>query len=440
MVQLALLWAAVAGAQTSSTPITTGVIQGMVIDPAGAVIVEAHVTATEESTARAYTAKTDASGQYQFAALPAGKYAVRCEMRQFKTAAKTSVAVSAGQVLPLNFQLAVGAYEDSRGPGPAMPVIVEPTGAPVQIQPYTISGIAGLVSDPVGTGIPQARVTIIDETSRRYQTGSSCSGLYLLRLRAGHYSAHIEASAFRPQTKTSIRVVPDLVTLLDPVLQVAATSDSEIAAGERLPTGMITGTVKGPDGASVFAKITARKTSGEGFEAATDSYGVYILAGLPAGSYEVSFAAGEIQVGSYRRALVRPPAPTCLDALASPWAGIQVSAGPSTVPEDGEVGAITGYVIDPAAAVIPGAMVTATDESTARVHTTRTNDSGLYRMSLLAPGKYTVRCEMQGFKTETRTSVIVNQSQVARVDVRLEIGSHSGPEITSGPMIPRLGR
>src|SRR6516225_5179628 len=145
----ALLWVAVAGAQTSSTPITTGVIQGMVIDPAGAVIVEAHVTATEESTARVYTAKTDASGQYQFAALPAGKYAVRCEMRQFKTAAKTSVAVSAGQVLPLNFQLAVGAYEDSRGPGPAMPVIVEPTGAPVQIQPYTISGIAGLVSDPV---------------------------------------------------------------------------------------------------------------------------------------------------------------------------------------------------------------------------------------------------------------------------------------------------
>ena len=434
----ALLWAAVAGAQTSSTPITTGVIQGMVIDPTGAVIVEAHVTATEESTARVYTAKSDASGQYQFAALPAGKYTVRCEMRQFKTATKISIAVTAGQVLRLNFQLAVGAYEDSRGPGPML-MIVEPTGPPVQIEPYTISAIAGLASDPMGTGIPQARVTIIDETSKHYQTATSCSGLYLLRLPAGHYSAHIEASAFRPQTKTSIRVVPDLVTLLDPALQVAATSGSEIAAGERLPRGMIAGTVKGPNGASVVAKITARKTSGEGFEAATDSYGVYILAGLPAGSYEVSFAAGESQVGSYRQALVRPPAPTCLDALASPWAGIQVSAGPSTVPEDGEVGAITGYVIDPAAAVIPGAMVTATDESTARVHTTRTNDSGLYRLSPLAPGKYSVRYEMQGFKTETRTSV-VNQSQVARVDVRLEIGSHSGPEITSGPMIPRLGR
>jgi hypothetical protein len=412
----------------------------MVIDPTGAVIVEAHVTATEESTARVYTAKSDASGQYQFAALPAGKYTVRCEMRQFKTATKISIAVTAGQVLRLNFQLAVGAYEDFRGPGPAMPVIVEPTGPPVQIEPYTISAIAGLASDPMGTGIPQARVTIIDETGRHYQTATNCSGLYLLRLPAGNYSAYIEASAFRPQTKSSIRVAPDLVTLLDPALQVAATSGSEIAAGERLPRGMIAGTVKGPNGASVVAKITARKTSGEGFQATTDSYGVYILAGLPAGSYEVSFAAGESQVGSYRQALVRPPAPTCLDALASPWAGIQVSAGPSTVAEDGEVGAITGYVIDPAAAVIPGAMVTATDESTARVHTTRTNDSGLYRLSPLAPGKYSVRYEMQGFKTETRTSVIVSQSQVARVDVRLEIGSYSGPEIISGPMIPSLGR
>jgi hypothetical protein len=426
----ALLWAAVAGAQTSSTPITTGVIQGMVIDPTGAVIVEAHVTATEESTARVYSAKTDGSGVYRFATLAPGKYTVRCEMRQFNTETKTSAAVSAGQALTLNFRLAVGAYEDFSGSGPGTLVIVEPTGTPVQIQPYSISGIAGLVSDPVGTGIPQARVTITDETSKHYQTATNCSGLYLLRLPAGNYSAHIEASAFRPQTKTSIRIAPDQVTLLDAALQVAATSGSEIEAGQRLPTGMIAGTVKGSNGASVFAKITARTTSGEGLEATTDSYGVYILAGLPAGSYEVSFAAGEEEVGSLREVMVRPPATTCLDALASPWAGVQVSAGPA--PQHGEGGAITGYVIDPAAGSIPGALVTATDEASARVHTAKTNDSGLYRMSSLAPGKYTVRYEMRGFKSETRTSVIVNQSQVARVDVRLRIGSYSGPEINSG--------
>src|SRR6266436_4007837 len=64
-------------------------------------------------------------------------------------------------------------------------------------------------------------------------------------------------------------------------------------------------------------------------------------------------------------------------------------------------GAIQGTVTDPTGAVIPQAAVTATNVATG-VQTTRvTTGAGLYVLSPLAPGEYTVKVAAGGFQTLT---------------------------------------
>ena len=70
-------------------------------------------------------------------------------------------------------------------------------------------------------------------------------------------------------------------------------------------------------------------------------------------------------------------------------------------------GAITGSVTDSTGAVIPGATVTATNAAT-NVATTRTSSSGgVYVISPLQPGNYTVQVTAKGFKTLTQKNLDV---------------------------------
>ena len=71
---LALL-ATSAFAQTS----TTGSIEGVVTDPAGAAVKGATITATSSTLIRAQTATTDDNGHYQISNLPPGVYKISIE-------------------------------------------------------------------------------------------------------------------------------------------------------------------------------------------------------------------------------------------------------------------------------------------------------------------------------------------------------------------------
>src|SRR5882724_7217346 len=61
---------------------------------------------------------------------------------------------------------------------------------------------------------------------------------------------------------------------------------------------------------------------------------------------------------------------------------------------------LQGLVTDNSGAVITGAKVTLTNQGTNVSVTTNTNETGNYSFPLVAVGDYTVKCEMQGFKTE----------------------------------------
>src|SRR5947209_7195989 len=95
------------------------------------------------------------------------------------------------------------------------------------------------------------------------------------------------------------------------------------------------------------------------------------------------------------------------------------------------LGTITGEVKDASGGVIPGVTVTATNKATNAVRTTTTNAAGLYDFPALQPGTYTVKSELEGFKTITRDAELQVQGTV-RVNFTMEVGTISESAIVTG--------
>jgi hypothetical protein len=88
------------------------------------------------------------------------------------------------------------------------------------------------------------------------------------------------------------------------------------------------------------------------------------------------------------------------------------------------LGTITGEVKDTSGAVIPGATVTAQNNATNAIRDGQSNTAGVYSFPAMQPGTYTVKAELQGFKTVQNT-VELHVEQTLRLDFRLEIGTLS---------------
>ena len=85
---------------------------------------------------------------------------------------------------------------------------------------------------------------------------------------------------------------------------------------------------------------------------------------------------------------------------------------------------MTGRVVDGNGAVIAGAQISATNIATSVRRETTTNDDGLYVLSGLVPGDYTVRVQAVGFAAKTSESPITMQvGQSKTVDATLDVGS-----------------
>ncbi|HEV2500176.1 MAG TPA: carboxypeptidase-like regulatory domain-containing protein [Terriglobia bacterium] len=88
-------------------------------------------------------------------------------------------------------------------------------------------------------------------------------------------------------------------------------------------------------------------------------------------------------------------------------------------------GSITGLVTDASGAVIPGAQVTLKSLGTAETRVLATSGDGLYQFVNLTPGNYSIKVDKEGFKSFTRSPVVVEVQQTARIDVKMELGQVS---------------
>lgn len=88
-----------------------------------------------------------------------------------------------------------------------------------------------------------------------------------------------------------------------------------------------------------------------------------------------------------------------------------------------QTGGLTGTIEDPSGAVLDGATVKATNVGTGAVRTVTTSSSGTYVLSPLSVGTYTLEVTKQGFKTLTRTGVVIDINSALTIDLTLPIGS-----------------
>jgi hypothetical protein len=86
-----------------------------------------------------------------------------------------------------------------------------------------------------------------------------------------------------------------------------------------------------------------------------------------------------------------------------------------------QLGSIQGTITDQTGAVLPGVTVTVTNKETGEVRTAVTNETGIYRVQSLDPGRYDVVADLSGF------------NKAGRTDVTLSVGATLGINLSMTP-------
>ena len=91
--------------------------------------------------------------------------------------------------------------------------------------------------------------------------------------------------------------------------------------------------------------------------------------------------------------------------------------------QTGGTGAISGAITDPTGAMVVSAQVKVMDVATGYIRAAQSNDHGIYVVSLLPPGQYTVEVTKQGFKVAASTNVQVVVAETTVLNINMAPGA-----------------
>src|SRR5687767_2488741 len=95
---------------------------------------------------------------------------------------------------------------------------------------------------------------------------------------------------------------------------------------------------------------------------------------------------------------------------------------------------LRGTVKDPTGAIIRDAVVTLINERNKDERQTRSSEDGTYTFAAVAPGTYTIKTEVAGFKTKTQTALAIETSDTKGFDISMEVGQPTETvTVTAGP-------
>ena len=84
-------------------------------------------------------------------------------------------------------------------------------------------------------------------------------------------------------------------------------------------------------------------------------------------------------------------------------------------------GSISGTVMDPSGAVIPGAMVSATNAATGMAYKTSSNERGFCTFPSLPVGKYDLHLEAAGFTPHRRNGLTIDTGTALQIDMTVSM-------------------
>jgi len=92
---------------------------------------------------------------------------------------------------------------------------------------------------------------------------------------------------------------------------------------------------------------------------------------------------------------------------------------------------LTGTVVDPSDARIPGVTITANNTQTGVQTTVLSNEAGEYNMANLIPGVYNLRAALPGFQAQVFEKIELGVSQTRRFNFTLQVaGTATAVEVT----------
>jgi outer membrane receptor protein involved in Fe transport len=109
VVATAVLPVALASAQSN---VTTGKLQGTVVDPEGAPLAGATVEARRPDTGFVRRAVTDADGRYTIDLVPPGTFEIKADFAGLRTELKQDVSVKLGSVIQVDYEMRPAAFAD----------------------------------------------------------------------------------------------------------------------------------------------------------------------------------------------------------------------------------------------------------------------------------------------------------------------------------------
>ena len=88
----------------------------------------------------------------------------------------------------------------------------------------------------------------------------------------------------------------------------------------------------------------------------------------------------------------------------------------------GTTGSLNGQVVDSSRAPLPGVTVIATHAGTAETRTAVANGDGFYSLTAMPVGRYLLSFQLEGFKTLSRSDVLVEAAVPRSINVTMEVG------------------
>lgn len=132
-----------------------------------------------------------------------------------------------------------------------------------------------------------------------------------------------------------------------------------------------------------------------------------------------------------QRWLMNPP-------CAAPWLAVTLLLV-FALPASAQFGSsLSGTVLDPSGAAIPGASVTLTNLATQVSQAATTNDTGFYHFAELPPGKYSLTVTANGFKKNVLSDVSLAAETPRNTDVHLQTGGSVETVTVSEGETPQL--